>query len=189
MGIFKIIIKEIISYFKEKHDMGEILPENELNKSKIKYNPLELSTSQKGLDLIKEFEGFVPTTYLCPAKIPTIGYGHTGKVDGKTLDMNNKITISRQKAEELLREDVKSFELLVKKYITVPLTQNQFDALVSFTYNLGGESLRNSTLRKVLNQGKYNEVSTQLMRWVFANGKRLEGLIRRRAAEADLFKL
>ena len=60
---------------------------NELNKSKIKYNPLELSTSQKGLDLIKEFEGFVPTTYLCPAKIPTIGYGHTGRVDGKPLSM------------------------------------------------------------------------------------------------------
>lgn len=185
MRILKIIMRRIISYFKEKHDIGEILPENELNK--LKYNPSELLTSEKGLDLIKEFEGFVSTTYLCPAKIPTIGYGHTDKVDGKPLDINNKIIISRQKAEELLEEDVKSFELLVKKYITVPLTQNQFDALVSFTYNLGGESLRNSTLRKVLNQNNYLEVPQQLKRWVYSGERKLEGLIRRRQAEVNLW--
>ena len=144
-----------------------------------------MRASLKGVELIKHFEGCRLDAYLCPASVWTIGYGHTGKVDGKTIQAGMKIP--QNKATELLREDMAEFEKHVLHLIDVPLTQNQFDALVSFSFNVGAGALKNSTLRKLLNQGKYKEVPAQLGRWNKAKGKVLAGLTRRRKAEGVLW--
>ena len=96
--------------------------------------------------------------------------------------------ISQARADALLLEDVADFEEAVNKRVKVPLEQNQFDALVSWTFNLGGSNLRNSTMLKVLNQGKYDLVPAEIRRWNKAGGETLQGLIRRREAESKLFK-
>ena len=95
--------------------------------------------------------------------------------------------ISQHQAEELLMKDLEEFEEYVEDLIDVPLEQNQFDALVAWTYNLGPTNLKTSTLRKVLNKGAYDDVAEQIKRWNKANGKVLKGLVRRRNAEAELF--
>lgn len=140
-----------------------------------------MQTSQKGIDLIKSFEGLKLKAYKCPAGVWTIGYGTT---KGVTPGME----ITQKQAEELLKRDLRYFELWVDKLIDVPLSQPQFDALVSFTYNLGEGALKGSTLRKFLNQGRYNLVPDQFLRWNKANKKVLPGLTRRREAEAKMFK-
>ncbi len=139
-----------------------------------------MKTSQKGIDLIKRFEGCRLNAYKCPANVWTIGYGHTyGVKEGQT--------ITQKQAEDLLKDDLKSFEAAVNNYVKVPLTQGQFDALVSFSFNVGNEALRTSTLLRLLNQGKYEEAAEQFSRWVYASGKKLDGLVRRRKAEKELF--
>ncbi len=140
-----------------------------------------MHTSQKGLDLIKSFEGLRLSAYRCPADIPTIGYGTTAGV--KMGD-----TITKERAEELLREDVARFEAQVLRMVKVPLTQGQHDALVSFVYNLGAGNLSNSTLLRLLNSGDYKGAAAQFDRWNKAGGKTLAGLVRRRAAERALFE-
>lgn len=140
-----------------------------------------MQTSQKGIDLIKSFEGLKLKTYKCPAGVWTIGYGTT---KGVTPGME----ITQKQAEEFLKRDLRYFELWVDKLIDVPLSQPQFDALVSFTYNLGEGALKGSTLRKFLNQGRYDLVPDQFLRWNKANKKVLPGLTRRREAEAKMFK-
>lgn len=141
--------------------------------------------SQKGINLIKKYEGLRLDAYLCPAKVPTIGYGHTGTVDGKPVKIG--MVITEKKAEELLRKDLECFENGVCNCVKVPLTQGQFDALVSFSYNLGIGSLQDSTLLKLLNQKKYEDAAEQFERWVKAGGRTLEGLVKRRRAEKTLF--
>lgn len=138
--------------------------------------------TQAGLDLIKRFEGFSETVYICPGGHPTIGYGHVVK-DHESYACG----ISEAEAEDLLREDVQVAEKDVERLISVPLTEGQFDALVSFTFNLGGGALRRSTLRRKVNSGLHDEVPAEFMRWVKAGGKKLEGLVRRRKAEAELY--
>ena len=96
--------------------------------------------------------------------------------------------ITQERAEALLIEDISDFEEEVNKCVKVPLTQNQFDALVAWTFNLGGTNLRNSTMLKVLNEGEYEKVPSEMKRWNKAAGKTLDGLIRRREAESLLFK-
>lgn len=135
--------------------------------------------TQNGLDLIKRFEGFSRTVYFCPAGYPTIGYGHVVK-----NDEDFSAGIDEEKAEELLRQDAQIAERAVLRLINVPLTDGQFDALVSFTYNLGGGALQRSTLRRKINREEHAEVPEQFMRWVWAGGRKLKGLVRRRAAEA-----
>lgn len=137
--------------------------------------------SETGLALIRQFEGLRLSAYRCPAGIPTIGYGTTAGV--KMGD-----TITKERAEELLREDVKRFEAQVLRLVKVPLTQGQFDALVSFVYNLGAGNLSNSTLLRLLNAGDYKGAAAQFDRWVYASGKKLSGLVKRRAAERALFE-
>lgn len=144
-----------------------------------------MKISAKGIQLIQHFEGCYLDAYLCPANVWTIGYGHTGMVDGKQIQAGMKIT--QAKATELLREDMAEFEKHVMRLIDVPLTQSQFDALVSFSFNVGAGALQKSTLRKLLNQGKYQEVPAQLGRWNKANNKVLAGLTRRRKAEGVLW--
>jgi lysozyme len=137
------------------------------------------AVSDKGLDLIKRFEGFSRTVYFCPAGYPTIGYGHVIKDDE-----DFSAGIDEAKGEKLLRQDAQIAERAVLRLINVPLTDGQFDALVSFTYNLGGGALQRSTLRRKINREEHAEVPEQFMRWVWAGGRKLKGLVRRRAAEA-----
>lgn len=143
-----------------------------------------MKTSQIGIDLIKFFEGFKAKPYLCPAKIPTIGYGATFYKDGKKVTLQDN-PITEEEAEELLKLILKSFELIVSKKVKVDLKQNEFDALVSHTYNTGGSD----TLFKLINQ---KAPDSQIRKWfenkyITANGKRLAGLVARRKAEAKLF--
>jgi lysozyme len=140
-----------------------------------------MHTSQKGLDLIKSFEGLRLSAYKCPADVWTIGYGTTAGVKPGQ-------SITKERAEELLREDVKRFEAQVLRLVKVPLTQGQHDAMVSFVYNLGAGNLSNSTLLRLLNAGDDAGAAAQFDRWNKAEGKVLAGLVRRRAAERALFE-
>lgn len=137
--------------------------------------------TQDGLDLIKRFEGFSPTIYICPAGYPTIGYGHLVRDHEQDRYQQG---ITEQEAEDLLRRDVQVAERAVLRLIDVPLTDGQYDALVSFTFNLGAGALQRSTLRGKVNRAEHDQVPLQLKRWVWAGGRRLQGLVRRRAAEA-----
>lgn len=139
-----------------------------------------------GLSLIKQFEGLELTAYLCPAKIPTIGYGNTNSVIRS--DVGRK-TITPAQAEALLRADLVRFEKAVERLVTVPLTDNQFAALVSFAFNLGEGNLAKSTLLKRINaKAPIADIERSWMQWVNANGRRLQGLVNRRAAEMALYK-
>ena len=140
-----------------------------------------MNISENGLELIKHFEGCELKAYKCPAGVWTIGYGHIKTaVEG--------MEISQSYADELLEGEVVEYEEYVHKAVKVELNQNQFDALVSWTFNLGNGNLNASTMLKVLNSGNYEEVPAQMKRWNKAGGKVLEGLIRRREAEANLFE-
>jgi lysozyme len=137
--------------------------------------------SQEGLELIKKFEGCKLKSYKCPAGVWTIGYGHTE-------DVKEGDIVSPQEADKLLRADVFKFEEYVADNVTVKLTQNQFDALVTWTFNLGVGNLRNSTMLKKLNNADYTSVPFEMKRWNKAGGKTLDGLVRRRQAESLLFE-
>lgn len=137
-------------------------------------------TSAEGIDLIKSHEGLRLNAYLCPAGVLTIGYGHTA-----TVYPNMAITTSQ--AETLLTEDLRKFEDAVSKYVTVPISQNQFDALVSFSFNVGVGAFRGSTLLRLLNNKRYRQAANEFDRWVNGGGVRLPGLVRRRREEKELF--
>lgn len=139
-----------------------------------------MNISQNGIDLIKRFEGCRLTAYKCPSGVYTIGYGHTSGV-------KKGQRITQRQAEAYLREDVAKFENGVNKYVSAPLTQNQFDALVSFCFNCGLTAFKNSTLRKKLNAKDYAGAGKELLRWNKAGGVVLDGLKRRRNAEKALF--
>jgi GH24 family phage-related lysozyme (muramidase) len=140
--------------------------------------------TEKGIGIIKQFEGFSPTIYICPAGYPTIGYGHVVKPQEREHFAGG---ITPEQAEALLRQDVQTAEQAVLRLITVPLTDDQFDALVSFTFNLGAGALQRSTLRLKVNRGDHATVPTEFRKWVWAGGRKLEGLVRRRNAEATLY--
>ena len=139
-----------------------------------------MKTSAEGLSLIKKFEGCELYAYQCSAGVWTIGYGHT-------KDVEPGMQITKEDAEEMLVEELHEYESYINDFVTAPLSQNQFDALVSWVYNLGPANLKSSTMLKVLNAGKYEDVPAQMKRWNKAGGKVLEGLIRRREAESLLF--
>ena len=140
-----------------------------------------MRTGRDGVELIRHFEGCRFDAYLCPAGVWTIGYGHTADVkEGDSID--------QEAAEAFLIEDLEKFEQAVMRLVEVPLTQQQFDALVSWTFNLGAGNLAESTLLRKLNNYQYAEVPEQTMRWVRAGGQVLDGLVRRRAAEAAMFQ-
>jgi lysozyme len=137
--------------------------------------------TQQGLDLIKQFEGFSPTIYTCPAGYATIGYGHLVR---STEHNHFASGITEQQAENLLRQDVQLAENAVLRLIHVPLTNGQFDALTSFCFNLGSGALQSSTLRRVVNREEHYLAPAQFRRWVYTGGRRLRRLQRRREAEA-----
>ena len=139
-----------------------------------------MKIGKQGLTLIKEFEGLRLKAYLCPAKVWTIGYGHT---DTAKKDM----VITERQAERLLKGDLGWVEATIANSVVVPLTQQQYDALCSFIYNVGSGAFRRSTLLELLNAGHYVAAEDQFKRWNKASGKTLSGLTRRREAERALF--
>lgn len=144
-----------------------------------------MQTSDKGIALIKQFEGCKLTAYQDSIGVWTIGYGWTKPVDGKPIRAG--MTIKQETAERLLKTGLVSYENDVSRLVKVDLTQGQFDALVSFTYNLGARSLSTSTLLRKLNAGDYAGAADEFLRWNKAGGKVLNGLTRRREAERALF--
>jgi lysozyme len=140
------------------------------------------AVNERGVELVKDFEGLHLTPYLCPARVWTIGYGHT-----RTVRAGMKI--SPDDADRLLREDLRYAASAVQRLVSVPLTNNQFAALVSFAFNVGIANFQQSTLLRLLNRGWYEQVPAQLMRWNRSRGEVLGGLTRRRAAEARLWNV
>jgi len=147
---------------------------------KQKSGDSNMEISQEGLALIKKFEGCELEAYKCAAGVWTIGYGSTkGVKEGDS--------ISQEDADKLLTHEMKEYEGYINDLVEVDLEQNQFDALVSWVFNLGPANLKSSTLLKVLNAKDYEGVPAQIKRWNKAGGKVLQGLVRRREAESLLF--
>lgn len=139
-----------------------------------------MQISQRGVDLIKEFEGLRLESYFCPSGILTIGFGSTGR------HVTEGLVITKAKAEELLRADLGRFEDAVRK-AALPCTQGQFDAMVSFAFNVGIGAFQKSTLLRKHKAGDKAGAAAQFGRWVNGGGKKLPGLVRRRKAEAALY--
>jgi GH24 family phage-related lysozyme (muramidase) len=144
-----------------------------------------IKTSDRGIDLIKAFEGFRAKSYQCSASVWTIGWGSTRLADGSRVTQNTP-EMSRDEAESLLRKQLVSYEQAVLRLVPCKLTQSQFESLVSFAYNLGSGSLRASTLRKKVIKGDPT-APDEFPRWSYASGKFIRGLHRRRMAERNLF--
>jgi len=140
-----------------------------------------MNISNEGISLIKRFEGCELEAYQDAVGVWTIGYGHTKNV-------RQGMSITKEQADNMLINELEEYCDHVEKAVTVDLTQNQFDALVSWTYNLGPTNLNASTMLKVLNNKNYDEVPAQIKRWNKAGGQVLQGLVRRREAEALLFE-
>ena len=139
-----------------------------------------MNISNKGIELIKQFEGCRLKAYQDSVGVWTIGYGHTESV-------KEGMEISQHQADIMLGSDLVKYANYINEYVTVSLNPNQFDALTSWVYNLGPGNLKSSTMLKVLNEGSYDDVPFQIKRWNKAGGKVLKGLVRRREAEAELF--
>ena len=145
-----------------------------------------MNINEEGIELIKHFEGCKLDAYLCPAGVWTIGYGTTRYEDGSKVKQGDKIQLGY--AELLLREDLRKFEVDIQKYVKSTLNEHQFSALVSFVYNLGARNFSISTLLKKVNKNPNDEtIRGEFMKWVKAGGKTLNGLIKRREAEANLY--
>ncbi len=134
-----------------------------------------------GLNIIKSCEGLRLLSYKCPALVLTVGYGHTGP------DVKMGMKITPERAEELLRSDLYKFCEGVEKLVKTPIDDNQFSALVSFSFNVGLTSLKDSTLLRMINAGQVKESADQFLRWNKAGGKVLAGLTKRREMERNLF--
>jgi len=146
-----------------------------------------MKVSKKGLEIIKKHEGLRLKPYLCPAGVPTIGYGATYYPYGDKVSMSDE-AITEEYAEKILKEMLINYEDGVERYVQVELNQNQFDALVSFSYNLGLGSLKSSTLLKKINNNPCDpDIENQFKRWVKAGGKTLSGLVKRREEESKLY--
>lgn len=142
-----------------------------------------MSINKKGLELIKKYEGFSEKPYRCPGGKWTIGYGHVILYHEK----KSLTKVTKKQAEELLKNDVKIAEQCVDRFVSVPLDGDQFSALVSFVYNLGGGNFHRSTLRRLLNMCNYDGAAKEFPRWNRAGGRVLRGLTKRRLDEQKLF--
>lgn len=150
-----------------------------------KTSSLGKTTSQAGVDMIKGFEGFRTKSYDDGVGVWTIGYGTTRYPDGSKAKPNQVCTASQ--AQEYLKHDLIEFEATVNSSVSVALNQNQFDALVSLTYNIGSKAFKDSTLLKNLNSGNYQAAADQFLVWRKAGGRVLDGLVKRRNIERGLF--
>ncbi len=137
--------------------------------------------TEAGLDVIKYFEKFYSKPYICPAGFLTIGYGHV------ILSGENFTEIDKEKGLSLLAKDVQKAEMGVLRLIRVPLEDHQFDALVSWTFNLGSGRLQSSTLRMKVNREEHEDVPDEIKKWRKAGGRVLAGLVKRRAVEARMY--
>lgn len=154
-----------------------------------------MKMSAHGLNLLEQWEGFKLKVYKDSAGLPTIGVGHlltkseltSGKIVIKGVTVKYANGLTNQQVIDLLAQDVAPVGQVVTKAVTVPLTQNQFDALVSFAFNVGNAAFSGSTLLKVLNQKQYKEVPEQLLRWTRSGGKVVPGLVNRRENEIKLW--
>jgi lysozyme len=143
--------------------------------------------SNNCIDLIKQFESFRSKPYLCPANVPTIGYGSTRYADGRKISLTD-LLMSEEQAIELLRKTLSQYELAVDAYCVDSINQNQFDALVDFAYNCGNGNLKYSTLLKKVNRNPNDiTIADEFLKWNKGNGKVLKGLVARRQAEANLY--
>lgn len=137
------------------------------------------STTKNGIKLIKKFEGFSKVLYYCSSGYPTIGYGH--KLKSTTIK-----SITESDAEELLKQDLIISETAVIKYINTPLTNYEYDALVSFTFNCGNAALQRSTLRSKINYGDH-EAHLEFLKWIYAGAVKMHSLMKRRYVESRIF--
>jgi len=160
----------------------KVMQLNMMAVKKLKYGgTINMHISNEGINLIKKFEGCELEAYKDAVGVWTIGYGHTKNV-------REGMTISKEQADNMLLNELDEYCEHVEKAVKIDLKQNEFDALVSWTYNLGPTNLNESTMLKVLNDKDFNEVPHQIKRWNKAGGKVLQGLVRRREAEALLFE-
>lgn len=143
-----------------------------------------MKTSQGGLDLIKEFEGFRADAYRCPAGVLTVGFGRTSAA-GSPVRAGMRVT--KAEAEAMLREDLGQYERAVSKALTRQPTQPQFDAMVSLCYNIGAGGFAKSSVVRRFNAGQIENAADAFRMWNKSNGKVLNGLVRRREAERELF--
>jgi len=145
------------------------------------------NASSNCINLVKKFEGWSSKPYKCPAGIPTIGYGNTFYENGTKVSMNDP-AITEERGIELLKHELQKFAKYVDSYCRDDINQFQFDALVSFCYNLGPANLKNSTLLKKVNANPIDpSIKDEFLKWTKAGGKVLKGLVTRRTAEADLY--
>ena len=138
------------------------------------------------INIIKKCEGLELKPYLCPAGVPTIGYGSTRYENGERIKLTDA-PITEERANALLLNTLKEYGDAVNRYVKVDINQNKFDALVDFAYNAGIGSLQTSTLLKLLNKGDTYGASLEFKKWVHAGGKVLTGLVKRRKLEEELF--
>lgn len=144
-----------------------------------------MKTSEKGIDLLKVLEegrGFSSKSYICSAGKRTIGYGHVILPDDNIIE-----PITEDQAEDILENDVVIAENAINKYVKVPLTQNQFDALVCFVFNVGRTNFKTSTLLKFINEQLWDKIPKQFMRWVYHDKTLIKGLENRRKIEVRLW--
>jgi lysozyme len=144
-----------------------------------------MQMTEEGLALIRRFEGFRAEAYRCPAGVWTIGYGHTSQAGPPKVRPG--MVVSEAEAREILAADAAMFAEGVRAALTREVSPEQFSALVSFAFNVGIGALRRSSVLKAVNEGRFEAVPERLRLWVKADGRRLEGLVRRREAEAELF--
>lgn len=139
------------------------------------------------INLIKQYEGFRSKAYLCPAGIPTIGYGSTFYENGQKVKIGDP-EINEERATQLLKHMLEKFEQYVDSYCRDDINQHQFDALVSFCYNVGPQNLKSSTLLKKVNLNPIDEsIKVEFGKWTKGGGKTLPGLVKRRKSESDLY--
>ena len=154
-------------------------------KSSARSKSDEQTISSKGYQLIKTFEGFRADAYLDTGGVWTIGYGTIRYPTGLAVKRGDKCT--REQGERYLMNDCKWVNDAIKQNIKHPLTQNQYDALASFIYNIGATAFKSSTMLRLINDNKFNSAANEFDRWVFDNGRVIKGLVNRRAAEKELF--
>ena len=143
--------------------------------------------NERGIEIVKSFEGLALRPYVCAGGVNSVGYGATHSSTGGPIDLDME-PITEDEAEALLIRDLESAEGWVSRLIKTALTENQYSALVSFTFNVGGGgALQRSTLRMKLNRGEYQGAADEFPKWRMAGGRILAGLVRRRAAERSLF--
>lgn len=140
-----------------------------------------MNVSPNCATITKQFEGCKLEAYKCPAEKWTIGYGHTGP------DVYEKLKIDQARADQLLMLDLQSAQSTVNNLVEPQITQNQFDALCDFVFNCGAGNFKSSTLLKLVNEKKFDEAALEFGKWTKGGGKVLPGLVKRRAAEAELF--